>query len=166
MKRLTSFLLNVGLFAGAFLPSMAAEQPVDALVLQLKSGETQVYRLAQRPIVVMGTNSLTIQSAEFEATLPFSYNDVQKFFFGNYTELGVDTPIEHVTFSLTYLDGATVLVKGVSADAVVGLFGVDGKTYQPETDRTGDGIVIRLNALPRGVYIIRINQQSYKITKR
>ena len=70
------------------------------------------------------------------------------------------------TLGLYFINAQTVVVDGVSDSMSAGLYGVDGKTASADIERGDRQVTFHLNALPQGVYIIRIGQQSFKIYKK
>lgn len=70
------------------------------------------------------------------------------------------------TLSLRFLDAQTVVVDGVAEGMSSALFSLDGMSVPAEIERNDRQVTFHLNALPQGVYIIRIGQQSFKIIKK
>ena len=70
------------------------------------------------------------------------------------------------TLNVRFLDAQTVVVDGVAEGASSALFSLDGKSVPAEIERNDCQVTFHLNALPQGVYIIRIGQQSFKIIKK
>ena len=70
------------------------------------------------------------------------------------------------TLGLQFVNAQTVVVNGVSDSMSAGLYGVDGKTVSADIERGDRQVTFHLNALPQGVYIIRVGQQSFKIYKK
>jgi hypothetical protein len=82
---------------------------------------------------------------------------------------GIDVITKGVTskaLSLRFLDAQTVVVDGVAEGMSSALFSLDGKSVPAEIERNDRQVTFHLNALPHGVYIIRVGQQSFKIIKK
>lgn len=70
------------------------------------------------------------------------------------------------TLGLQFVNAQTVVVNGVTDRMSAALYGVDGKTVSADIERGDRQVTFHLNALPQGVYIIRVGQQSFKIYKK
>ena len=80
------------------------------------------------------------------------------------TDLNDDS--QKTTIRFRYLDGQTIEVRGVPAGVRVEQYTIDGKATRLDKQQMGDLLTIRLHHLPKGVYIIRIDNQTYKIFKK
>ena len=67
---------------------------------------------------------------------------------------------------ISLFNAQTVVVDGVAEGMSSALFSLDGKSVPAEIERNDRQVTFHLNALPQGVYIIRIGQQSFKIIKK
>ena len=70
------------------------------------------------------------------------------------------------TLGLQFVNAQTVVVNGVIDSMAAGLYGVDGKAASADIERSDRQVTFHLNALPQGVYVIRVGQQSFKIYKK
>jgi hypothetical protein len=70
------------------------------------------------------------------------------------------------TLELQFVDAQTVVIKGMIENMPANLYRIDGKVVSADIERSNYQVTFHLNALPQGVYIIRIGQQSFKIFKK
>ena len=77
----------------------------------------------------------------------------------------VDAPMV-VPLSLKFIDGKAVVVEGVDTDSRVNIYSMDGKQVQSNTELQEHSVTIHLEHLPRGYYIIRINEKAFKIYRK
>jgi hypothetical protein len=64
------------------------------------------------------------------------------------------------------LDNDLVKVMGKNLSHEVSVYGADGRSVNVPVDYTKNEINIRLGSLPRGIYIIKTNQQSFKFIRK
>ena len=114
------------------------------------------------------TNSLTATVPTQDQSVTILFDEVDRIDLKAYPT-GIDVITKGTgskTLSLRFLDAQTVVVDGVAEGASSALFSLDGKSVPAEIERNDRQVTFHLNALPQGVYIIRIGQQSFKIIKK
>ena len=67
---------------------------------------------------------------------------------------------------LTYLDDHTVCIDGLEDGDQPRLYAADGKMLLSQVHRNAQRVSLSLLGLPKGVYIIKTNQQTFKILKK
>ena len=125
--------------------------------------------LAEKPVITFGQNSITLKVSDLEATLPIANVERVEF---KFNETDVLTDIEDVEQreetvpSFRYIDGQTIEVAGVADDASVLLYSIDGKAAPLSLSRNGSRITVGIRNLQKGIYILRVDKQTYKIFKK
>lgn len=71
-----------------------------------------------------------------------------------------------VPFRFEFIDGQTVYVDGLSEMEHVYVYGIDGRQRSAEIEQHVHGVAVHLEQLPKGYYIIRTENQSFKIYKK
>ena len=150
------------------------------LFLKLKDKDKpEVYLLADKPIITFNGQQVVIKNSITEINTPYTYGDVEKFFFDVIAEDIIDTddddettPVEELPeekistgFSFAY-DGRYAQIKGLGSKGQVAVFSVDGKRMQPKTVATSTTVTISMFELPTGIYIIRAGDRSIKIIRK
>lgn len=166
MSQLKGIILAILLsFFG--LTSMMATHDGDVLKITMKNGDIYGYLLQDRPVITFNTDSLYLTTDNFTMALPFSYNDIDKIEFEDNAITGVDQPTaSHHELKITYLDGVHVIISGVDEKSQWRVFSIDGKQVQVPADRVGQVLTFSLTPLISGVYIIRVDNYSFKIRKK
>ena len=166
MRQLKGIILTILLsFFG--VTSMMATHDGDVLKITMKNGDIYGYLLQDRPVITFNTDSLYLTTDNFTMALPFSYNDIDKIEFEDNARTGVDQPtVNHHELKITYLDGEHVIISGVDEKSQWRVFGIDGKQVQVPADRVGQVLTFSLTPLISGVYIIRVDNYSFKIRKK
>lgn len=143
-------------------PSMASNED-DVLMVQMKSGDLYKFHLRERPDITFWTDGIKITSSDFSA----EYKDVQKIYFEEYTtDVTLPQGAQATELTFTYLDGHTVQIDGLKEHIAIRVFTLDGKMMSLDVERQVNSIKVDLAAYPKGIYIIRCNNHSFKVTKR
>ncbi|MBO5601779.1 MAG: hypothetical protein J5957_04130 [Prevotella sp.] len=166
MRQIKGIILTIILsFFG--ITSMMATHDGDVLKITMKNGDIYGYLLQDRPVITFNTDSLYLTTDNFTMALPFSYNEIDKIEFEDNAITGVDQPtVNHHELKITYLDGEHVIINGVDEKSQWRVFGIDGKQVQVPADRAGQVLTFSLTPLISGVYIIRVDNYSFKIRKK
>ena len=143
---------------------MYAEEE-SALVLKYKDGRTDYLFLADKPVIKFEDETLVIKASDFSADL----QEISKFYFeeADREVVAVNSIKEDKkTLVISYLDGQTVRIQGAVSKSGVNVFSVDGKAVKSAVTSDANGVIVNLANQNAGVYIIKANNQSFKITKR
>ena len=93
----------------------------------------------------------------------YTFEEVAEFRFGTpYVDRVSDEPVQ--TPRLVQ-QGNDFLVDGIGIEAV-GIYDLSGRKLPSNVQRLGEGISVSLQSLPRGTYIIRLNNKSIKVLKK
>lgn len=163
MMRRSRILVMLSLLLCMFYTACMASNEGDVLMVQMKSGDLYKFHLSERPVVTFYPNGIKIVSSDFSA----EYNDVQEIYFEEYTT-DVSLPIDNQTntVSFTYLDGQTIQIDGLREQASIRVYALNGKSMPLHVDRQSNCVKVSLAAYPKGIYIIRCNKNSFKVSKR
>ena len=151
----------------------------DVLVVEPNNAEdqTQQFYLSESPKIVFGADEIVVyhNATTAEEFTTFSYSQVKRIYItslessseqsGETTSVEEELKKENI-FSFRYVDGQTVCIAGIEPNTVIGLYSVNGQKIPMETNRSDNEVVISLSSLPRGIYVIRCNNQSFKIYKK
>lgn len=156
MKKL---LLTLLFGASCMLPASAAKY----MTLVFADGSEQSLLLSAEPDVTIDTKMLHVQFSNPQAgltDLKFNKQNVKKYFFSDEA-----TDVESVADTQTGMNvqGNRIVVRG--AKGVVGVFRTDGTQVQTVVKADGDTVVIELDNLANGTYIVRAGKNVVKIAK-
>lgn len=153
--------LALCLVLSAWLPCHGIADDGNALHVLLKDGTSRWFRFDYAPVVTFEGEELTVTSSKYTAT--YVIDDVVEFRFGDIpTALASPKATEP---TVVHIADNTLLVRGTEPDAVA-VFDSSGRRLTPTVRCQPDGIEVSLQSLPLGIYIIHINKQSIKVTKR
>jgi len=156
MKKL---LLTLLFGASCMLPASAAKY----MTLVFADGSEQSLLLSAEPDVTIDTKMLHVQFSNPQAgltDLEFNKQNVKKYFFSDEA-----TDVESVADTQTDMNvqGNRIVVRG--AKGAVGVFRTDGTQVQTVVKTDGDTVVIELDNLANGTYIVRAGKNVVKIAK-
>ena len=141
------------------LPASAAKY----MTLVFADGSEQSLLLSAEPDVTIDTKMLHVQFSNPQAgqtDLKFNKQNVKKYFFSDEA-----TDVESVADTQTGMNvqGNRIVVRG--AKGAVGVFRTDGTQVQTVVKTDGDTVVIELDNLANGTYIVRAGKNVVKIAK-
>lgn len=156
MKKL---LLTLLFGASCMLPASAAKY----MTLVFADGSEQSLLLSAEPDVSVTRNMLYVRFNNLQAgqtDLKFNKQNVKKYFFSDEA-----TDVESVADTQTGMNvqGNRIVVRG--AKGAVGVFRTDGTQVQTVVKADGDTVVIELDNLANGTYIVRAGKNVVKIAK-
>ena len=174
MKGFKSILILVVLSFLAVADAIAAGGIT--LFLLLKDGKSETYSLVEKPVLTFAGDSLLIQSATVTTAVPYGYSKVDKIYFdvvtpddtpseGGEVPTDIEKALENASYSFAY-DGKTVQISGAGDYPVVAVYGLNGMKVEAPSQVSSQQVLISLSALPKGIYVIRVNNRSFKIVKR
>lgn len=156
MKKL---LLTLLFGASCMLPASAAKY----MTLVFADGSEQSLLLSTQPAVSFNRTKLIVQFNDpvaGQTELNFNKQEVNKYFFSDEA-----TDVESVADTQTDMNvqGNRIVVHG--AKGAVGVFRTDGTQVQTVVKTDGDTVVVSLDGLANGTYIVRAGKNVVKIAK-
>lgn len=141
------------------LPASAAKY----MTLVFADGSEQSLLLSNYPTVSFNSTQLIVQfydAVAGQTELNFNKQEVKKYFFSDEA-----TDVESVADTQTDMNvkGNRIVVHG--AKGAVGVFRTDGTQVQTVVKADGDTVVIELDNLANGTYIVRAGKNVVKIAK-
>ncbi len=141
------------------LPASAAKY----MTLVFADGSEQSLLLSNYPTVSFNSTQLIVQFYDVVAgqtELNFNKQELKKYFFSDEA-----TDVESVVDTQTGMSvqGNRIVVRG--AKGAVGVFRTDGTQVQTVVKADGDTVVIELDNLANGTYIVRAGKNVVKIAK-
>ena len=141
------------------LPASAAKY----MTLVFADGSEQSLLLSNYPTVSFNSTQLIVQfydAVAGQTELNFNKQEVKKYFFSDEA-----TDVESVADTQTDMNvqGNRIVVRG--AKGTVGVFRTDGTQVQTVVKTDGETVVVSLDGLANGTYIVRAGKNVVKIAK-
>jgi hypothetical protein len=157
--------LLIGALMGAYGAAFANADDPNAVMIELKNHTTYSYVLEDSPELRYRNDSLFVKGS---VSLSYSFSDVSKYYFARIPMPCGNEGVPEVQANevrVTYLDNKNVLIEGLSESAQVGLFTVLGELIK-QTNSSENGVVQLSLPDIKGVYIVKVNDQSIKLIKK
>lgn len=156
MKKL---LLTLLFGASCMLPASAAKY----MTLVFADGSEQSLQLSTQPAVSFNRTKLIVHfyaPVAGQTELNFNKQEVKKYFFSDEA-----TGVASITNDKDGMSvqGNRIVVRG--AKGAVGVFRTDGTQVQTVVKTDGDTVIIELDNLANGTYIVRAGKNVVKIAK-
>ena len=130
-------------------------------VVETTNGERLEYMLKDLPRIIYDNSMVTLTTNT--TIIEFHPEEILKIFLTEPITAINDCKSLDGSFSLCH---DQVLLSGFAANEVITLFSADGHQLWRETIHDNGRLTISLNQLSTGLYIIKTNHQSIKITKK
>lgn len=134
------------------------------LVIDFSDGTEMTFALAKQPVITFADHIIRVKvgsrSSEFEMS------DVVNFHFKE-DPSNIRSPRMDEDFKLSWQGEDLIVISNVAPNAVIRLYGIDGKMYSSRINANGDRIDISLSYLPKGIYLLNINNaRTIKINRK
>ena len=141
----------------ALFCSIIAKAEDKSLIITFSDNTTQTFVLAALPQITMSNNKMTISAGS--TTAEYDLYKIKTFTFSGTTEI---KDIENNSSIIA--EGDKIIIEGANAN--VRIFSVDGKTATLKTTNLSSSTIIDISSLGRGVYIIKANDKTVKVSKQ
>lgn len=141
----------------ALFCSIVAKAEDKSLIITFSDNTTQTFVLSALPQITMANNKMTISAGS--TTAEYDLYKIKTFTFSG------TTGIENIENNSSIIaEGDKIIIEGTNAN--VRIFSVDGKTATLKTTSLSNSTIIDISSLGRGVYIIKANDKTLKISKK
>ena len=141
----------------ALFCSIVAKAEDKSLIITFSDNTTQTFVLSALPQITMANNKMTISAGS--TTAEYDLYKIKTFTFSG------TTGIENIENNSSIIaEGDKIIIEGANAN--VKIFSVDGKTATLKTTSLSNSTIIDISSLGKGVYIIKANDKTLKISKK
>ena len=156
-------LLLLSLLMICFIGVRAADKQNTLFVLT-KGNVLHQFVLADKPKVTFEGTSLKV-TCEKNASASYTFNlsDVIRFAYDAKSATGIDE-IQDEPAGISQ-EGDVLVISQVKAGATVSVFALDGKLVRQLKPQRSGTYRLNLSELPSGLYIVKADNITYKITK-
>ena len=153
------FILSI---VSLFLLGTATAMASNVLVIHLTSGETYRYILLEEtPTISFQGDQIVVEASSGDV----SFN-MQAVTFFNYETQDATGIEEEISQEGMQMNGDRLAFNGLPAGCPIYIYGVGGQLYLKMTADADGSAVVDLTSLNKGVYIVKANEISTKITKK
>lgn len=139
-----------------------AQSSVKGIVIEMAGGKRTEYALTETPKLTYNDNTVTLTTTK--GSVEFTATDIVKVVLTDIRATSIDAvETEQRSFQLS---NDEVRMSGLAADEIVKLYNVGGKLLSTWRAASSGELIIKLSDLKQGIYIIKANQQSLKVTRK
>lgn len=162
VRKITLLIAAAILLVGSI--SLKAAEEKTALVVKLKDGTEVQFITSEKLTITNNGNDVVFKSTTAQATYPRS--NVAKFYFKPAVESSVEKVKDEQSTSFL-MQSEYILITSTEALAMPLIFNINGMMLAAPVSRiSGNSAQISISSLPRGIYIVTANKQSFKFIKR
>ena len=135
----------------------------DDKVLQVvqTNGEVINIKLKEEPVTTYSNGNLVIRTTKTTITYPLE--QVKCYKYKKVTDGICPQPSMETTFSE---DGETLFFKGLKPNTRIAVYSTSGQLVHMMNSGEQNMVTVTISSLPTGVYIVKANDVTYKISKR
>lgn len=142
------------------LISVAEDNSVKLIILQ-SDGNLISFNLDERPVSTLTTGNLVITTQTSNFSYPLSR--IKKFYYENVTE-GIDK-VNIDEINITQKDDLIIIHK-LTKGKTVSIYSLDGRLMISKISTGVSPIVISIENLPGGTYVVKADYATFKTLKR
>lgn len=134
------------------------------MTVHFTDGSFQNILLDDRPSLQFDKNSLTVSTTDDS----FIFSDIAKFTFSEKT-ITVPTNINETTASqrpTLRITDSNVTFLNIGSDATVNVYSVSGQKVLSTGSSSSSEVSVDWSSFPRGIFIFRVNNYTFKLLKK
>ena len=133
------------------------------LVIETNNSKKHSYSLEDNPVISFNNDILVIKTDKIELSYPIS--DIAKYYFTK-EDTGISSvngDVNNIHFNYTNTD--FLLIEGIAEEDNVNVYEINGRTCHVNIVRNSNSITIELKTLPKGIYLVKVNNHSFKLIR-
>ena len=133
------------------------------LVIETNNSKKHSYSLEDNPVISFNNDILVIKTDKIELSYPIS--DIAKYYFTK-EDTGISSvngDVNNIHFNYTNTD--FLLIEGIASEDNVNVYEINGRTCYVNIVRNSNSITIELKTLPKGIYLVKVNNHSFKLIR-
>lgn len=161
MKKRNLFCMRLLLLSVLSLFSSTVKAEDMVLQVWLADGQILSINLSEEPRTTYNDGNLVITTTKTAISYPLE--KVKRYTYASASN-GISSPnVVKATFSA---DGETLTFNGLKTGTSIMLYNVAGQLLRKVAPTTEGRAAVSVSQLPTGVYVVKMNDATYKITKR
>lgn len=130
-----------------------------SLVLTLANNTLVYYVLGgdKNPMMRFADGKVCVNSDEY------AFSNIKNFYI---SETDDPSGIEHLLKEQQITYKAGTLIVNTDSPESIGVYTANGMKVSVPVEQSGDAVAVSLNQLPKGVYVVRVGESSFKVFKQ
>ena len=144
--------------------SVWAADKQNTLIVLTKNNVMHQFVLADKPKVTFEGNQLKVTCEKASASASFNLSDIIRFTYEGKDAAGIDElTVDPAEISM---EGGTLVISQMKANSTVNVYSMDGKLVRQLTAQRAGTYRLSLSSFPAGVYLVKADNTTFKITKQ
>lgn len=144
--------------------SVWAADKQNTLIVLTKNNVMHQFVLADKPKVTFEGNQLMVTCENASASASFNLSDIIRFTYEGKDAAGIDElTVDPAEISM---EGGTLVISQMKANSTVNVYSMDGKLVRQLTAQRAGTYRLSLSSFPAGVYLVKADNTTFKITKQ
>lgn len=131
------------------------------MTIEMKTGTTISFLLADNPVITYNNESLVVNN---DIKTTYSFEDVKNYHFTESFATGVNA-LPTNELRIVWIDDETIGVQNAQPNSIIAITAVSGVVVS-QTRTATDGISTVRMPSKAGVYVLSVDKQSFKITRK
>ena len=134
------------------------------LVIEMNDTKKHSYSLEDNPVISFDNDILIIKTDKIE--LSYTISDIVKYYFIKEDDTSISSVnggANNIHFNYTNTD--FLLIEGIANKDKVEVYEINGKNCLVDIVRNDNNVRVVLNTLPKGIYLIKVNNHSFKLIR-
>ena len=161
MRNLRTILVALVLL-GFITAKADAQGTVKGVVIETAGGQRTEYALTEAPRLTYDGNTVTLTTTK--VSVDYTTSNILKVMLTDISSTGIND-VESSLGNIL-LSNDEVRMSGLAADESVTLYNTNGMLLSTWKATSTGELTINLSDLSRGIYIIKTNHQSFKVTRK
>ena len=161
MKYLQTFLTSL-MLCSIGITKAHAQSTVKGVVIETAGGQRTEYALTEAPRLTYDGNTVTLTTTK--VSVDYTTSNILKVMLTDISSTGIND-VESSLGNIL-LSNDEVRMSGLAADESVTLYNTNGMLLSTWKATSTGELTINLSDLSRGIYIIKTNHQSFKVTRK
>ena len=162
MKKKLTWILTLLAFLLLIPQESKAVDEVETLIIQMKNGTENTFFLKDKPKVTFEGVNLKVSATTGDVS--FALADVLRFTYDKRSTTGINEQV--TTTTGVAFEGDVLVISQLKANATASIYALDGKLIRQLKPHRAGTYRISLSGLPSGLYLVKADNVTYKITKR
>ena len=143
---------------------MRAADKQNTLIVLTKDNVLHQFVLADKPTVTFEGTQLKVTCEKASASASFNLADVIRFTYDGKSAAGIDEmTVDPAEISM---EDGTLVISQMKANSTINVYSTDGKLVRQLKSQRAGTYRLSLSSLRAGVYLVKADNITYKITKR
>lgn len=127
--------------------------------------QTQSLLLDDKPELSFDKDEVTVESSSVHG-LSLVYSNVIDMHFEVATKIRSLSGADKGNVTMSYLNDHTIKISGIKPSSKVNVFTTGGAKISPKTSVDNTSVTLDFGNQPNGIYIVKINNQTFKVIKK